>query len=101
MDFERQNRNGKGVKSFYFNKNGSNGRYIAALYLSGEWKGKKKKEGRARAEPGKTASARDEKRTRNGVGATRKDSKRRRRGTKKGLETAFESFFNAKNCREF
>ena len=36
MDFERQNRNGKGVKSFYFNKNGSNGRYIAALYLSGE-----------------------------------------------------------------
>ncbi len=36
MDFERQNRNGKGVKSFYFNKNGSNGRYIAALYLCGE-----------------------------------------------------------------
>ena len=36
MDFERQNRNGKGVKSFYFNKNGSNGRYIAALYLAGE-----------------------------------------------------------------
>lgn len=31
LDFERQNRNGKGVKSFYFNKNGSNGRYIAAL----------------------------------------------------------------------
>ena len=29
VDFERQNRNGKGVKSFYFNKNGSNGRYIA------------------------------------------------------------------------
>lgn len=36
MDFERQNRNGKGVKSFYFNKNGSNGRYIAGLYLAGK-----------------------------------------------------------------
>ena len=36
MDFERQNRNGKGVKSFYFNKNGSNGRYVAGLYLAGE-----------------------------------------------------------------
>jgi len=31
MDFERQNRNGKGVKSFYFNKNGSNGRYLAGI----------------------------------------------------------------------
>jgi len=31
VDFERQNRNGKGVKSFYFNKNGSNGRYIAGV----------------------------------------------------------------------
>ena len=36
MDFEKQNRNGKGVKSFYFNKNGSNGRYVAGLYLAGE-----------------------------------------------------------------
>lgn len=36
MDFERQNRNGKGVKSFYFNKNGSNGRYIAALCRCGK-----------------------------------------------------------------
>ena len=36
LDFERQNRNGKGVKSFYFNKNGSNGRYVAGLYLAGE-----------------------------------------------------------------
>jgi len=31
VDFERQNRNGKGVKSFYFNKNGSNGRYLAGV----------------------------------------------------------------------
>ncbi len=31
VDFEKQNRNGKGVKSFYFNKNGSNGRYLAAI----------------------------------------------------------------------
>ena len=31
VDFERQNRNGKGVKSFYFNKNGSNGKYIAGV----------------------------------------------------------------------
>ena len=31
VDFERQNRNGKGLKSFYFNKNGSNGRYIAGV----------------------------------------------------------------------
>ncbi|MGN0793682.1 MAG: DNA gyrase subunit A [Aristaeellaceae bacterium] len=31
LDFERQNRNGKGVKSFYFNKNGSNGRYLAGV----------------------------------------------------------------------
>ena len=34
MDFERQNRNGKGVKSFYFNKNGSNGRYLAGVCLT-------------------------------------------------------------------
>ena len=31
VDFERQNRNGKGLKSFYFNKNGSNGRYLAGV----------------------------------------------------------------------
>ncbi len=31
VDFEKQNRNGKGVKSFYFNKNGSNGRYLAGI----------------------------------------------------------------------
>ena len=31
VDFERQNRNGKGVKSFYFNKNGSNGKYLAGV----------------------------------------------------------------------
>lgn len=31
MDFERQNRNGKGVKCFTFNKNGSNGRTIAGV----------------------------------------------------------------------
>ncbi len=31
MEFDRQNRNGKGVKSFYFNKNGSNGRYLAGI----------------------------------------------------------------------
>nr|MBR4279923.1 DNA gyrase subunit A [Clostridia bacterium] len=31
VDFEKQNRNGKGVKSFYFNKNGSNGKYIAGV----------------------------------------------------------------------
>lgn len=36
MDFERQNRNGKGVRSFYFNRNGSNGRYLAALCRCGE-----------------------------------------------------------------
>ena len=35
IDFERQNRNGKGVKSFYFNKNGSNGRYLAGIYQTG------------------------------------------------------------------
>ncbi len=29
MDFEKQNRNGKGVRSFNFNKNGANGKYIA------------------------------------------------------------------------
>ena len=34
MDFERQGRNGKGVKSFYFNKNGSNGRYLAGICLT-------------------------------------------------------------------
>ena len=31
MDFEPQNRNGKGVRAFAFNKNGSNGRYVAAI----------------------------------------------------------------------
>ena len=31
LDFEKQNRNGKGVKSFYFNKNGSNGKYLAGV----------------------------------------------------------------------
>ena len=31
VDFERQNRNGKGVKSFYFNKNGSNGKQLAGV----------------------------------------------------------------------
>ena len=31
VDFEKQNRNGKGVKSFYFNKNGSNGKYLAGV----------------------------------------------------------------------
>ncbi|MBR3764962.1 MAG: DNA topoisomerase 4 subunit A [Clostridia bacterium] len=31
VDFERQNRNGKGLKAFYFNKNGSNGRCIAGV----------------------------------------------------------------------
>ncbi len=31
VDFEKQNRKGKGVKSFYFNKNGSNGRYLAGV----------------------------------------------------------------------
>ncbi|MGN0778225.1 MAG: DNA gyrase C-terminal beta-propeller domain-containing protein, partial [Aristaeellaceae bacterium] len=34
MDFERQNRNGKGVRVFTFNKNGSNGRQIAGLFLA-------------------------------------------------------------------
>ena len=33
---DAQNRGGKGVHSFYFNKNGSNGTYIAALALLGE-----------------------------------------------------------------
>ena len=33
MDFEPQARAGKGLKSFYFNKNGSNGRYLAAVLL--------------------------------------------------------------------
>lgn len=36
MAFERQNRNGKGVKTFYFNRNGSNGRCIAAAALCGK-----------------------------------------------------------------
>ena len=31
VDFEKQNRNGKGVKSFNFNKNGSNGKYLAGV----------------------------------------------------------------------
>ena len=31
VDFEKQNRNGKGVKSFYFNKNGSNGKQLACV----------------------------------------------------------------------
>ena len=33
MDFEPQARAGKGLKSFYFNKNGSNGRSLAAVVL--------------------------------------------------------------------
>ncbi len=37
MDFEPQARGGKGVKSFYFNKSGSNGSYLAgAVTISGE-----------------------------------------------------------------
>lgn len=35
LDFERQNRNGKGVKAIYFNKNGSNGRVLAGVALCG------------------------------------------------------------------
>ena len=31
LDFESQNRSGKGVRCFYFNKNGSNGRQIAGF----------------------------------------------------------------------
>ncbi len=31
LDFESQNRGGKGVRCFYFNKNGSNGRQIAGV----------------------------------------------------------------------
>ena len=31
LDFEPQNRSGKGVRCFYFNKNGSNGRMIAGV----------------------------------------------------------------------
>ena len=34
LDYERQNRNGKGVRTFAFNKNGSNGRCIAGLFLA-------------------------------------------------------------------
>ncbi|MBQ8536247.1 MAG: hypothetical protein IJ461_02435, partial [Clostridia bacterium] len=33
IDFDRQNRNGKGVKVFPFNKNGSNGTRVADCYL--------------------------------------------------------------------
>ncbi len=33
LDFESQNRGGKGVRCFYFNKNGSNGRLIAGFCL--------------------------------------------------------------------
>ena len=33
LDFETQNRSGKGVRCFYFNKNGSNGRAIAGVSL--------------------------------------------------------------------
>ena len=29
-DFDRQNRNGKGIRAFYFNKNASNGSRVAA-----------------------------------------------------------------------
>lgn len=36
MEFERQNRNGKGVKIIYFNKNGSNGHYLAGVVKAGE-----------------------------------------------------------------
>ncbi len=36
VDFERQNRNGKGLKSFYFNKNGANGRYLAGIVKCGK-----------------------------------------------------------------
>ena len=36
LDFEPQNRGGKGVRCFAFNKNGSNGRTIAGLYLTGK-----------------------------------------------------------------
>ena len=35
LDFEPQNRNGKGVRCFPFNRNGSNGRAIAGIYLAG------------------------------------------------------------------
>ena len=34
--FEPQARGGKGVKAFYFNKSGSNGKYLAGLYLAGK-----------------------------------------------------------------
>ena len=33
LDFETQNRSGKGVRCFYFNKNGSNGRSIAGICI--------------------------------------------------------------------
>ena len=36
LDFESQNRGGKGVRCFYFNKNGSNGRVIAGILLSAQ-----------------------------------------------------------------
>ena len=35
LDFESQNRGGKGVRCFYFNKNGSNGRIIAGILCAG------------------------------------------------------------------
>lgn len=35
-DFEQQNRGGKGVHCFSFNKNGSNGRSLAGVYLTSE-----------------------------------------------------------------
>ena len=35
-DFEQQNRGGKGVHCFNFNKNGSNGRSLAGVYLTSE-----------------------------------------------------------------
>ena len=34
MDFEQQHRGGKGLRAFFFNKNGSNGRYIAGLCIA-------------------------------------------------------------------
>ena len=33
LDFETQNRGGKGVRCFYFNKNGSNGRLLAGISI--------------------------------------------------------------------
>ena len=34
MDFEQQHRGGKGLRAFFFNRNGSNGRYIAGLCIA-------------------------------------------------------------------